>query len=173
MALRPDFMQDSTIPARSRSQSRGAQPLAQTDPLIPVELLKGQAALPQLQAQMQHMLPLFVQPFAFPPPQPIPHQGGETQPVSTHKDIPGDFPYTADWLVNIANSPLGDDMPWEACIKPLVDAHYFRIHQIERLSPEAIFEICKDVIKLPTASLMKDYVVDECKAIQLQKARCS
>lgn len=94
-------------------------------------------------------------------------------PPPTYKDLPGDFPYTSDWLVDVANSERGDKHPWEACIKPLVEAHYFRIHQIERLAPESIFEICKEFIKLPTAVLMKDYAEDDCRTIRILKARRS
>ncbi len=138
------------------------QPLAQVD------------LLGQPQAQQQYM-PLFVQPFTLPPPYPPPQQGGDTRiaPLTvlpTVSDIPGDFPLTGDWLIKVSNSPLGDGMPWEACIKPLVEAHYFRVHQIARLSKEDIYNICKDVIKLPTAELMRDYAITECNAIRSLKA---
>jgi hypothetical protein len=129
--------------------------------------------LGQPHAQQSYM-PLFVQPFTLPPPYPPPPQSSDAGLAPpTVNDIPGDFPLIGDWLIKISNSPLGDGMPWEACIKPLVEAHYFRVHQIAGLRKEDIFDICKDVIKLPTAELMRGYAVNECNAIRSLKARRS
>lgn len=115
--------------------------------------------------------PLSFSRFCIPPPYHIPTQHNETHMgwgrdlLVFHDDIPGNFLLVSEWLKYLAGSKWGNGMPWEGCIKLLVNAHYFHVHQLEDLDEEKIYKICKDVIKLLTVRLMYKYAVSHCQAI--------